>query len=950
MKTEFEQKKTNIGIVESDVEAVREFEVNAEVFKLLIDLTRQYNDPFGSIVREITSNCVDSHNEARLLPGFTDEQFEKACYPEVNGGYRYYRDKFKDWKERPVEVAIVRNESDGINRTENYWLIFRDFGVGMSPDRVAKNYAAYGQSTKNLTNDLIGGFGLGSKSPFAYTNEMFLTTVFDGIRYQYSLYSDDTRKDKVALVHHEIDKQYEWGFSELRIPIKANNIDTFKAAINHQLKYFPNIKFINCGETITQNRIVFGENYVLQINPYDGLAINTDKSGTTHICFGNCSYAIDREVLYNLQKRLREASIPTLNIAIRFQIGELKVLPMREAIDYTVDGIEDVLFNRYVDAWTEIKNKSVSEIKAKTNSIEEFYNIVRPNGYHYNYDHKTGYAVERLEYFLLKINSETNDKLYQVGNQKFIALSTGYSNWITKIIIDNPKEYCDIILPQERNLLTTLRNTTFDVNAEVDSSTGKKRTLSKYDYQERDLTDNIGNHQKVYYKEGINWRLKKTQKKVAYLLKKYPGKNLLFIQNIFNPHKLIEFAERIYPNDSRFSEEEFRKKTGHKGPDLYAYIVKKDIPNCYRDWEGFYPRELKYQDYYNCDEAGKEILRGKLQKYNSLITNYIKTFITSKVVNWEEVKVPKDFELINRSKENNENTIVIRELDLRNNILEYEGLNFSQERIELEEFQERFEKNTIVWGYREHAEIIGECFFAYCGNGSWHGGNFAYPFRRSDLRDARPNKNFLVHFPFRYLIIAKNNTHHLSSLENAIFIEDLIIMATMEKNRKGNIGYTLIRYVTAKKINDYIAEYLPVFPYMVDPKFMVISEKLHKEALFIAKYIDQYLHGYNQKFVKDMEKNSYHYNESLKYAPVVFNSFLPNIYKMFDEEKLYDMIAMERFTPIRKFGENFKILAHVNMSTIDSQIVIDYINQITGGASVYTYLRRKKKNEKRPSS
>ena len=44
----------------------------------------------------------------------------------------------------------------------------RDFGPGMSADDMVNVYARLYASTKRGTNESVGGWGLGSKSPFAY--------------------------------------------------------------------------------------------------------------------------------------------------------------------------------------------------------------------------------------------------------------------------------------------------------------------------------------------------------------------------------------------------------------------------------------------------------------------------------------------------------------------------------------------------------------------------------------------------------------------------------------------------------------------------------------------------------------------------------------------------------------------------------------------------------------
>src|SRR5688572_11598686 len=110
--------------------------VSIENLPLLFQMLRTnlYSDIHGSIIREVVSNVVDSHTEAG----------KKQAVGEV------------EW--------IDENRLLGVDNQ----LIIRDFGVGLSPERMRTIYGNYLSSTKRDDNDSIGGFGLGSKVPFAY--------------------------------------------------------------------------------------------------------------------------------------------------------------------------------------------------------------------------------------------------------------------------------------------------------------------------------------------------------------------------------------------------------------------------------------------------------------------------------------------------------------------------------------------------------------------------------------------------------------------------------------------------------------------------------------------------------------------------------------------------------------------------------------------------------------
>ena len=98
------------------------------VFRMFTDTI--YSNRVGTVVREITSNCFDSHIEAGV--------------------------------NTPVVIRKTHDTTD-----DTHYVSFIDFGVGMSPDRVENIYGVYFESTKRDNNDEIGGFGIGGKTPLA---------------------------------------------------------------------------------------------------------------------------------------------------------------------------------------------------------------------------------------------------------------------------------------------------------------------------------------------------------------------------------------------------------------------------------------------------------------------------------------------------------------------------------------------------------------------------------------------------------------------------------------------------------------------------------------------------------------------------------------------------------------------------------------------------------------
>ena len=125
--------KTSIAPRQVDTNAgeTQEFTIkaNGKAFRALISTL--YENKIQSIVREIWSNALDAHVEA----GCADVPFSVTFPTMLN----------------PV-------------------FIVRDYGVSLEHDQVMRLYTTVFESTKEDTNDATGKFGLGSKSPFAYTD------------------------------------------------------------------------------------------------------------------------------------------------------------------------------------------------------------------------------------------------------------------------------------------------------------------------------------------------------------------------------------------------------------------------------------------------------------------------------------------------------------------------------------------------------------------------------------------------------------------------------------------------------------------------------------------------------------------------------------------------------------------------------------------------------------
>lgn len=163
-------KDSNIVVESSGQVKDIDFSIDKEDQGLLFEMLRNkiYKKPIDAICREIASNSRDAN-------------------VEVGRG------------DVPIEVEI--KEGTFLIDNSSLYIEFRDCGPGISEERMENVFCKYAKSTKRDTNDQIGGFGLGAKTPFAYTDIFIINTVSDGRRYSWVAYIDESKRGKLNLQH-----------------------------------------------------------------------------------------------------------------------------------------------------------------------------------------------------------------------------------------------------------------------------------------------------------------------------------------------------------------------------------------------------------------------------------------------------------------------------------------------------------------------------------------------------------------------------------------------------------------------------------------------------------------------------------------------------------------------------------------------------------------------------
>lgn len=105
---------------------------------------------------------------------------------------------------------------------DNNKLSIRDYGFGISDDMIQEVYCTYGESTKRKENATTGGFGLGSKSPFALSDTFTVTSFYEGTKTVYAVSKDTEESDGLPTLHDLVKVPTTESGLLVEIPITEN--------------------------------------------------------------------------------------------------------------------------------------------------------------------------------------------------------------------------------------------------------------------------------------------------------------------------------------------------------------------------------------------------------------------------------------------------------------------------------------------------------------------------------------------------------------------------------------------------------------------------------------------------------------------------------------------------------------------------------------------------------
>ena len=269
-------------------------------------------------------------------------------------------------KDTPFDVHLP-------NTLEPHFSI-RDYGTGLSHEQVTNIYTTYFESTKTNSNAFIGALGLGSKSPFSYTDNFTVIAIQNGRKGIYTAFINEAGVPSIAQMLEEATD--EPAGVEVKFAVN-DRYDFDKFAQEAAIVY----KFFSLKPVVSGNsnfRFVLADYESCDIIP----GVHSFKTGRTSVAImGNIAYPIDIPAAdQSIEQDVR--ALLGCGLEMHFAIGELDFQASREGLSYipsTIAAIKSkleelnaaltVVIAKEADAIENLWNRAVFLYKKKEHKL-----------------------------------------------------------------------------------------------------------------------------------------------------------------------------------------------------------------------------------------------------------------------------------------------------------------------------------------------------------------------------------------------------------------------------------------------------------------------------------------------------------------------------------------------------------------------------------------------------
>jgi hypothetical protein len=296
-------------------------ENSSKLFAMLSNML--YKDKERSVLTELSSNALDAH-------------------------------KMVGKENVPIEVTLPTSLVQELR--------IRDFGPGLSEEQIYKFLTTYGESSKQNSNDFIGGFGIGSKSPAAVTDTWTIHSMHDGLHKQYLVF---VSAEGVPTLTKIMEKPTTETGLEVVVPTKKDRISAWHDAACHAYMTYevhPNVKTPGFKIPVIEWRL--NTKWIATSATY-----YVQNFGSSAL-INNRLYSISTSKIEGLSDI--HAALLNIGAVFKFNIGELNLNLSREDLQYDTKTM-NAIKARIKDAYDELQGLWKTNVVDKATDELEYY-------------------------------------------------------------------------------------------------------------------------------------------------------------------------------------------------------------------------------------------------------------------------------------------------------------------------------------------------------------------------------------------------------------------------------------------------------------------------------------------------------------------------------------------------------------------------------------------------
>jgi hypothetical protein len=303
----------------------------------MITLSRQYSRPRDAVMRELSTNALESNQAA----GYTG----------------------------PVEITLPSHGDPFFTIT--------DHGLGLGLEDITNVIGNYADSTKRHEGQATPNYGIGSKSPFAVTDSYTVIAVKDGVRREvlFARLSDGNPGYKIIST---ADTDEANGVS-VRVPtLEPETFSQWREAAKNVLYWWEKGTFLVYGENLVVNNtgsveiVTYRDHIRDSISTANVLSLGTEATpfGASYVTVraGTTGYSVPQGFFDKLALPIHGLG----NLTVEMPKDSIKISPNRESIEDTEGNREQIY--AALREWAEtISSTYLTKLDAATSS----YNLYR---------------------------------------------------------------------------------------------------------------------------------------------------------------------------------------------------------------------------------------------------------------------------------------------------------------------------------------------------------------------------------------------------------------------------------------------------------------------------------------------------------------------------------------------------------------------------------------------